>query len=162
MFKINLSLSVLRSTCRWDPSFPIGHPKRLPFFQQCCFIVLLAQQVRGSIVVSISARHAEDPGSNPGRGEINTRTKNTKYHPTQEYFTAWNGILSATGTRTRVARVRAEYPNQLDYSGCGAEIGCNHAWYNCVKIWIWAWQPGFKRMKPSEARTVDLGAVYIY
>ena len=27
---------------------------------------------------------------------------------------------SATGTRTRVARVRAEYPNQLDYSGDGA------------------------------------------
>ena len=24
---------------------------------------------------------------------------------------------SATGPRTRVARVRAEYPNQLDYSG---------------------------------------------
>ena len=24
---------------------------------------------------------------------------------------------SATGTRARVARVRAEYPNQLDYSG---------------------------------------------
>ena len=27
--------------------------------------------------------------------------------------------ISATGTRTRVARVRAEYPNQLDYSGVG-------------------------------------------
>ena len=27
------------------------------------------------------------------------------------------GAHSATGTRTRVARVRAEYPNQLDYSG---------------------------------------------
>ena len=27
---------------------------------------------------------------------------------------------SATGTRTRVARVRAEYPNQLDYSGSEA------------------------------------------
>ena len=26
-------------------------------------------------------------------------------------------INSATGTRTRVARVRAAYPNQLDYSG---------------------------------------------
>ena len=26
---------------------------------------------------------------------------------------------SATGTRARVARVRAEYPNQLDYSGYG-------------------------------------------
>ena len=30
---------------------------------------------------------------------------------------------SATGTRTRVARVRAEYPNQLDYSGsCGFQF----------------------------------------
>ena len=27
------------------------------------------------------------------------------------------GMHSATGTRTRVARVRAEYPNQLDYGG---------------------------------------------
>ena len=27
-------------------------------------------QIRGSIVVSISARHAEDPGSIPGRGEF--------------------------------------------------------------------------------------------
>ena len=26
-------------------------------------------------------------------------------------------LNSATGTRTRVARVRAEYPSQLDYSG---------------------------------------------
>ena len=31
---------------------------------------------------------------------------------------------SATGTRTQVARVRAEYPNQLDYSG--AQYQCNH------------------------------------
>ena len=28
----------------------------------------------------------------------------------------WALQNSATGTRTRVARVRAEYPNQLDYS----------------------------------------------
>ena len=27
-------------------------------------------QIRGSIVVSISVRHAEDPGSIPGRGEF--------------------------------------------------------------------------------------------
>ena len=26
-------------------------------------------------------------------------------------------VNSATGTRTRVAQVRAEHPNQLDYSG---------------------------------------------
>ena len=31
---------------------------------------------------------------------------------------------SATGTRTRVARVRAEYPNQLDYSGVGIFDRC--------------------------------------
>ena len=30
---------------------------------------------------------------------------------------AWEVKNSATGTRTRVAQVRAEYPNQLDYSG---------------------------------------------
>ena len=30
---------------------------------------------------------------------------------------------SATGTRTRVARVRAEYPNQLDYSADSAVGG---------------------------------------
>ncbi len=30
-----------------------------------------------------------------------------------------HGNTSATGTQTRVARVRAEYPNQLDYSGGG-------------------------------------------
>ena len=29
----------------------------------------------------------------------------------------------ATGTRTRVARVRAEYPNQLDYSGVDIVAG---------------------------------------
>ena len=29
---------------------------------------------------------------------------------------------SATGTRTRVARMRAEYPNQLDYSGLALRI----------------------------------------
>ena len=34
---------------------------------------------------------------------------------------AWGGAKSsATGTRARVARVRAEYPDQLDYSGCWA------------------------------------------
>ena len=34
-------------------------------------------------------------------------------------------LNSATGTRTRVARVRAEYLNQLDYSGltCDAVVG---------------------------------------
>ena len=40
---------------------------------------------------------------------------------------------SATGTRTRVARVRAEYPNQLDYSGsCGFRFArvFGHGWCN--------------------------------
>ena len=33
---------------------------------------------------------------------------------------------SATGTRTRVARVRAKYPNQLDYSGVGVRARAEH------------------------------------
>ena len=41
---------------------------------------------------------------------------------------------SATGTRTRVARVRAEYPNQLDYSGsgiCSSHTYCRFSSWNC-------------------------------
>ena len=42
-------------------------------------------------------------------------------HGTEDAYDAY-GIKSeansATGTRTRVARVRAEYPSKLDYSGC--------------------------------------------
>ena len=34
---------------------------------------------------------------------------------------------SATGTRTRVTRVRAEYPNQLDYSGSWLIVGSVHS-----------------------------------
>ena len=34
----------------------------------------LSYQIRGSIVVSISARHAEDPGSIPGRGAFALRS----------------------------------------------------------------------------------------
>ena len=34
-----------------------------------------------------------------------------------DHFQAATAKTSATGTRARVARMRAEYPNQLDYSG---------------------------------------------
>ena len=40
-------------------------------------------------------------------------------HAASKLIHEWEN--SATGTRTRVARVRAEYPNQLDYSGSGME-----------------------------------------
>ena len=45
------------------------------------------------------------------------------------------GCISATGTRTQVARVRAEYPNQLDYSGLVAAskiqiLNCNQLGIN--------------------------------
>ena len=40
---------------------------------------------------------------------------------------------SATGTRTRVARVRAAYPNKLDYSGAGFQT-IQHAIKLCVNI----------------------------
>ena len=42
---------------------------------------------------------------------------------------------SATGTRTRVARVRAEYPNQLDYSGPTIQFGLFVVLVTHVKIW---------------------------
>ncbi len=37
-------------------------------------------------------------------------------------------FISTTSSATRVARVRAEYPNQLDYSGC--YLYCNVAFLN--------------------------------
>ena len=40
------------------------------------------------------------------------------WHMTTSQALSMEAIYSATGTRTRVSRVRAEYPNQLDYSGC--------------------------------------------
>ena len=48
---------------------------------------------------------------------------------------------SATGTRTRVARVRAEYPNQLDYSGSAVHVLPMFAFvsqfvWNCIAIRI--------------------------
>ena len=48
---------------------------------------------------------------------------------------------SATGTRTRVARVRAEYPNQLDYSGSAVHVLPLFAFvsrfvWNCIAIRI--------------------------
>jgi hypothetical protein len=50
---------------------------------------------------------------------------------------------SATGTRTRVARVRAEYPNQLDYSGVA---GCRLSVLEVCVVWwccsLPAWSNG--------------------
>ena len=63
--------------------------------------------------------------SHPDRGRKNTKPEKkgehnrkilprAKLEPPKIKASEQN---SATGTRTRVARVRAEYPNQLDYSG---------------------------------------------
>ena len=41
-------------------------------------------------------------------------------------------LHSATGTRTRIARVRAEYPNQLDYGGIN-DLLCSDS-MRCVRM----------------------------
>ena len=63
-------------------------------------------------IAQLGERQTEDlkvPGSIPGLGTIISTSRLSR-----------PGLVSqnsATGTQTRVARVRAEYPNQLDYSG---------------------------------------------
>ena len=54
---------------------------------------------------------------------------------------------SATGTRTRVARVRAEYPNQLDYGG-GAlqEMQFSNHWARAC------WRPGAQEVNECAMR----------
>ena len=49
------------------------------------------------------------------RKKTKTQDRNNAVSALPHAFSVPNN--SATGTRTRVARVRAEYPNQLDYSG---------------------------------------------
>ena len=58
------------------------------------------------------------------RIERTTNTSTTNYQnlqielePSTSHCVKTKNKHSATGTRTRVAQVRAEYPNQLDYSG---------------------------------------------
>ena len=43
-------------------------------------------------------------------------------------------LNSATGARTRVARVRAEYPNQLDYSGCAKFSSQDAYWLETILL----------------------------
>ena len=47
---------------------------------------------------------------------------------------------SATGTRTQVARVKAEYPSQLDYSGSDAiskpSANTHNAWRQLQAQWL--------------------------
>jgi hypothetical protein len=69
--------------------------------------------IRDSIGVSISACHAEDPGSIPGRGVLNYLLKSGF-----KTASVSKAKTSDTGTRTQVAWVKARYPNQLDYIGC--------------------------------------------
>ena len=48
---------------------------------------------------------------------------------------------SATGTRTRVARVRAEYPSQLDYSGSCTRVSMLiHCCYKCQSERRWCYR----------------------
>ncbi len=46
--------------------------KNLTFYITCAVQSDFLSNIRGSIVVSISACHAEDPGSIPGRGVLVT------------------------------------------------------------------------------------------
>ena len=63
-------------------------------------------------------------GSNPTADKFHVKSLlSSGRHATHDLY-EWSYVHvhrwtqnSATGTRTRVARVRAEYPNQLDYSG---------------------------------------------
>ena len=81
---------------------------------------LRGHELRATPVCSLAPagftfRHPDsNPGRPGGKRRLELRT------PAEAAWHPWNlrtSENSATGTRTRVARVRAEYPNQLDYSG---------------------------------------------
>ena len=51
-------------------------------------------------------------------------------------------VTSATGTRARVARVRAEYPSQLDYSGFWMAAAASLNSHECAATWNLAYCQG--------------------
>ena len=66
------------------------------------------------------ARQMDRGGREAGRKEGRKESKQASKHASKQARSVPNiaqGTYSATGTRTRVARVSAGYPNQLDYSG---------------------------------------------
>ena len=60
---------------------------------------------------------------------------------------------SATGTRTRVARVRAEYPNQLDYSGVVNRVENHIQGIRFVMCMGTRWKKPMEIMAEFEMRT---------
>jgi hypothetical protein len=67
-------------------------------------------------------RHTPNRSADSGLDACLRQRMGTRRRIAPDSFRRRNASLrarrnSATGTRTRVARVRAEYPNQLDYGG---------------------------------------------
>ena len=53
---------------RFDPKFRLKFPFRRTLYIKTAYFQAVNSQILGSIVVSIPACHAGDPGSIPGRG----------------------------------------------------------------------------------------------
>ena len=58
---------------------------RLPGRRVLCKLSSPRYQIRGSIVVSTSACHAEDPGSIPGRGVVSFKTSGMRASATSQH-----------------------------------------------------------------------------
>jgi hypothetical protein len=82
------------------------------------------------------------------RGHMSLQQKATRWRVAPLSFRRHTASLrvhrqSATGTRTRVARARAEYPNQPDYSGaCNPASSASSPGHVAHKIW-------FRRERPT-------------
>ena len=55
---------------RFDPKFRLKFPFRRTLYIKTAYFQAVNSQILGSIVVSIPACHAGDPGSIPGRGGL--------------------------------------------------------------------------------------------
>ena len=97
------------------------------FYHLATDAVLIAAQIRIAALLGSSRRRAEPCPT------CHLLCKSNQESASAKHIAACSAsckTCSATGTRTRVARVRAEYPNQLDYSGLASGkfgfICCDH------------------------------------
>ena len=82
----------------------------------------MAAYFRGSIVASISACHADDPGWIPGRGDVHGRTyKRVMQCGTAQAFTeCWCAPAAETQDRTGDLQIFGLTLSQLSYRGTRA------------------------------------------
>jgi hypothetical protein len=112
-----------------------GQKGRRNNFASKMILQMISCKIRGSIVVSISACHAEDPGSIPGRGDFISVDSGRPRWPGRPAPTEWGtvraGVCRGTGASQWVGR-----GTRASRWVAGRRVGWRGAWF-CSRRGVW-------------------------